>query len=203
MVVERMEQRHVQDRAHAAARILAEAHRLPADRVVVGLRPAVSARHNLHAVGAKHMQLAHSAVDRDGLEISVPGDEQMPVPSLEQIRRAVRRVGLGEQRQQWVLVDLGLAVEQEQRHACRRFRDHAHRAVDHGVLGEAFARKAREIAWRPYRLAAGSPGDQLRRAARLGFEPEEPCQSLAKCRRHHSPRNRVSAGRGHLLSPPP
>ena len=72
------------------------------------------------------MQLANCAVDRDSLEIGVPGDEQVPVPRLEQMGRAMGGVRLCQQRKQWMLVDLGFAVGQEERHARRRFRDHAH-----------------------------------------------------------------------------
>jgi hypothetical protein len=113
MVVERVEQRHMQDRPHPPARVLREAHRLPRDRIIVSLGPAVRPRHHLHPVRPQRMQLAHNAPHRHRLEIGVARHHQMPVPGLEQVRPALHRVGLRQQREQRVGVDLALAVEQE------------------------------------------------------------------------------------------
>ena len=60
VIVGRVEQARVQDRAHAGHRLLGKAHGRPVGRILEGLRPAVRPRDHLHAIGAQHVQFAQA-----------------------------------------------------------------------------------------------------------------------------------------------
>ena len=64
--------------------------------------------------------------------------------------------------------DLGVALVEEEGHGRRGLRDHAHGAVDDGVLGEAFAGEGGVVAWGPYGGAQGFEAKEGAGAARFG-----------------------------------
>jgi hypothetical protein len=168
VVVDRVEELDVQDRAHARHHLAGEAHAAAGGRVLERLGPAVGAGDHLHAVGAQRVQLADLAGKRHRLEVGVAGDEQEAVPGLEQIGGGGDRVGAGEEVEEGVLGELGVALVEEQRNAGGGLGQHAHRAVDDGILGEALAGEGGVVARRPDRSAQRLEGEQGPDAAGLG-----------------------------------
>jgi hypothetical protein len=79
MVVERIEEGEMQNRRQGRA--LVETHRRTRHLVLVGLRPAGCAWHELHAVGPQCIKLAHlhptPAFKADGLDIGIAGEQKM------------------------------------------------------------------------------------------------------------------------------
>jgi hypothetical protein len=167
VVVGGVEQLDVQDRAYARGGLAREAHTSSSRCVLEGLGPAVEAGDDLHAVGAQRVQLADLAVDGDGFQVGVAGYEQEAVPGFEQVGGGCDRIGAGDEVEQRVLGDLVVARIEEQRHAGRGFRDHAHGAIDDGVLHEAFAGEGGIVARRPGGLAQVLVGDERGRCGRL------------------------------------
>jgi len=149
VVVDGVEELDVQDRTHAGRYFAGEAHGAAVGRVLEGLGPALGARDDFHAVGSQRMQLAQAAADSDGLEVGVAGDEQEAVPRLQQVRRAADRIGAGDEVEERMFGDLLLALVEQQRHAGGGLCHHAHRAVDDGVLHEAFAGEGGVVARAP------------------------------------------------------
>ena len=113
------------------------------------------------------------AVERDGFHVSVAGDEQEAVPGFEKIRAGVIEARPPEQPDQRMILDL---VRRRHRAASGiaggGLRDHAHGAIDDGVLHEAFAGEGSIIARRPHGLTEILIGDE-RSGGRTFFFPVE------------------------------
>jgi hypothetical protein len=181
MVVERVEQREVQDRRNRFGALVV-AHGLRADAVEIGLRPAVRPGFEAHPVGAERMEFARLAVERDGLQIGVAGDQQMRDQRLDQSRLALPGVGPIEQGQQRVAVVLAFAVEKRQRHAAGGLGHHADRAVHHRIAPIALAGERRGIARGPHGAATEMERDH--RAWRDGFSPDVSLEEAGQSQRH-------------------
>ena len=98
MVVERVEQRQVQDRRHGPGLLIAEP--TPPDAVLIGRGPAVGAGHDLHPVGTQGEQFSGPAIDLDRFDVSIAGHEEVPVDPVEEAHPAFARIRPGEQSQQ-------------------------------------------------------------------------------------------------------
>ncbi len=153
VVAQGVEQLDVQHAAHAGHRLAGDADGAAGGGVVEGLGPAVGARHHLDAVGAKRVELADGAADGDGFEPGVAGDQEEAVAGLEQVRRAGGGVGAGEEIEEGMLGEFLGALIEQQGHAGGGLGDHAHRAVEDGVLHEAFAGEGGVVARRPGRAS--------------------------------------------------
>ncbi len=160
VIIGGMKHAHVQDRPHAWHRLIFKADRLSAGGIFISLRPAVGSGDHLHAVGPQDMELAQLPVERHGLDIRVTGNKQKPVPAFEKVGSRVIVARTADQIEERVAFDLAVAFIEQQRYCRRGFADHAHAAIDDGVLHEAFARERRVVARRPHRLAKIAIGDE-------------------------------------------
>ena len=106
--------------------------------------------------------------ERHGLEVGVAGDEQEAVPGLQEVGGGRDGVGAGDEVEERVVEDLGVALVEEERHGSGGLRHHAHGAIDDGVLGEAFAGEGGVVARRPYWRAQGLEAEEGAGAARFG-----------------------------------
>ena len=179
MIVERMKQFRLQHGQKPACGIARQTRCLAVDRVVVGFRLAPRAGHRFDAVGTQHMQLAHLAAQTHRFEIGVAGRLQMSVPGGEELRAALLRIGVKQQIEQRMGLQLVRAFIEEPRHGACAFRDHAHRAIGDSVRHHPFAGERRIVARRPMRTAGKLQRDQSRtlrfgRAALRAPLPSEP-----------------------------
>ncbi len=91
-------------------------------------------------------------------------------------------------------LDLDVAVVQEEGHGGAALRDHAHAAIDDGVLHEAFAGETGVVARRPHGATMRVEGDQ--RAGGGGFLSRAQARDMAprRCDRgsEHAPLREVS-----------
>jgi hypothetical protein len=153
MIVGRMEEGQMQDRRHRFVRLLREADRLPADRIIVGYGPTVGSRHHAHPVGPQRVQFARRAIDQDSLHIGVSGHEQVTIDAFEKTLSALTGIRVSQKGQKRMRDELPCSAFQRQRKRGRRLGDKSHRPVHDGVLLKSLARQSRIIAWRPNGMA--------------------------------------------------
>ena len=167
VVVRGVEELHVEDAADTGNAVAGEAHGASGDGVLEGFGPAVGAGDDLHAVGAQRVQLADVAVDGDGFDVAVAGDEQVAEQRLEELGADLDRVRAVDEVEQRMDRDLFLAAIEKERHRGGGLGGHAHAAVDDRVAHEAFAGEGGVVTRCPGGLAQRLERDQ--RAGGTGF----------------------------------
>ena len=150
MIVDGVEQRQMQDRRQPAL-AQPETHRVAADRIVIGLGPAVAAGHHAHPVGPQRIEFARLAAGTHRLDIGVSGDEQVPDQHLAEGDAALARIGALDQGKRRMLRHLARADLGDERRLRRRFRDQADAAVHDRIALIALSRERDIVARRPDR----------------------------------------------------
>lgn len=153
MVIDRVEERQMQDRRRLAL-TLPEAHRVAPDGIVVGFRPALATRHDAHSVRPQRIEFARLAAGAHRLDIGVTGNEQMAEQHLAEGDAALTRIGPLDQRQRRMLRHLAGGGFRDERQLRRRLGDQAHAAMHHRIAFIALARQGDIVARRP----DGPPG---------------------------------------------
>jgi hypothetical protein len=167
VVVDGVEELQVQDFADTGDGVGVEARRDAVERIGVSVGPAVGAGNDGDAVGAERVQLADLAVDADRFEIAVAGDEQEADELFDQVGARRGRVRREQQAGERVVLDVAVALVDDQRDGADGLRDHAHAAIDDGVLHEAFTRESGVVARRVHGMTRAVDGDERARA--VGF----------------------------------
>jgi len=174
IVVERMKQRGVQHGQKSRGAVARDARGLAVDRVVVSPGPAARAGHHRDTIGPQQIERAHLAGGARRFEIGVAGALQEGIPAREEAGAVFFRIGMGQQRQQRMIVELGGAVIEQERHRGGALGDQPHAAIDHGVGEHAFAGQTRVIARAPACRTAERERDERRGFAfRRGASVEE------------------------------
>ncbi len=180
MVVLRVKALDMADRVHRAPHV--EPVRPPADRVVIGHRPAIRPRHHVHPVRPQHMQLARQRTARPRiphrLQIAVPAQHQLTVQRLQKLRPSLPRIRPRHQRRHRMRVIAPLAVLHDQWQRRRRLGDQLHRPEPHRIAKESRLRQAHHVARAPRDPPRRSPGHHPPRRRRLAlghcrFRPPE------------------------------
>lgn len=129
-------------------------------RIVIAFRPAVAAGHHTHPVGPECIKLARLAADAGGLDIGIPGDEQVAIEHLAEGDAALARIGPLDQRQRRMLRHLALADLGDELSLRRRLGDQPDTAMHHRIALIALAREGAVIPGRPDRATGLVQGDQ-------------------------------------------
>ncbi len=162
VVVLRMEALHVQHR-HPVLPHVEDVLASP-DRVFVGHRPAIRARHHLHPVRAQHVELARPAgtdLPRR-LDVPVARKQEVAVEELHQRRAALSGIGRGEQVEHRMHVEPPVDVLRHHRHRGRRLGDDLHAAERHRVAEKAHPGQRATVPRRPGDPPGALKGDHRR-----------------------------------------
>jgi hypothetical protein len=177
MVVERMEEGQVQDRRHRCCELV-EAHATRADAIVVRLRPAIGARHHLHAIGPQRIEFADGVAERDRLDIGVAGEQEMRNQHLEEHPAILARVRPRQQLRQRMRIALLCALEHQKLARRRILRNQPNAAMHDGIGEISFAGETGVIARGPPRAPAGFEGDESCGARGFRFRNQKRFQSI-------------------------
>ena len=177
MIVQRIEQREMQDRRNEPR--LLEAHGARSNRIFVCLRPTVRPRHDAHAVRPQRVEFTHRAVEVHRLDIAVAADQEIGGDRFKKARPVLARIGAREQGRERMLVERLRAFIDKEGERADILRHQLDRTMHDRIGDEALARERRIVARRPPRAARRRKLNQPRRARSLLLRrAEQPCNQI-------------------------